>query len=100
MFPINAAFVMILLAVAMAWVPPREWFSSAIVVFTISLVAVACQPEIEGILRGGDINKLGLIGLIWVIGICGFAIRTTWRDFRKPPDAGIPHRFKRNRSGF
>jgi hypothetical protein len=81
----NAAFVMILLAVAFSRVPQREWLSSAVAVFGITLTAIACQPHVEALLRGKDIGLVADGALLWFFFVTALAPKTIYSDLRNPP---------------
>jgi hypothetical protein len=85
-FLYDAAFIMILLAVAMSRVPSREWLSSSVVVFFLGLLALACQPATEELLRGQDVGKTTTAALGCAALWCCFAVRQTWLDLRKSPN--------------
>ena len=86
MFPFNAAFVMVLVAIAMARVPRREWLSSFVVIFLLGLLAIACQRPGEAILRGQPVGNVQTVLVACAAVWCCFAVRQAWLDLRSPPN--------------
>jgi len=91
-FTVNAAFVMILLAVTFARTPQRVWLSSAVVVLGLGLMSVAAEPSAERFLRDQQMARLEMVGMFWLTLLCGYCVLRVWEDIKNPPDRHDPRR--------